>query len=283
MFLSWLAWFWDKIAGNLLFWIMLLIGSFILNRIIPSLRRTWQRFRRKDVPATSVTTNKVPILETASIWFLVLAIVLLALWNRKLEHESRTLRVEMIRYVLPRQLTKEQTDAFGKYLSSHSQPNEVRIKYILGDAEAERYGEAFASAFRAGNWLPNMMPVNPMAITCHANPQGSAEPFACTSELQQMVNHLEGVSIQQSGPNPPQPSTLEEKVHPPPYLNQIVSEALKAAGIQGIGGGYGNNNDPLNTITVYVGIRPRDKWAVVPPNFFQRRNVPQDIGDDDFK
>jgi hypothetical protein len=99
-----------------------------------------------------------------------------------------------------------------------------------------------------------------------------------------MANNLQGVSIQQSGPNPPQPTTIEEKLHPTPYLNTTIFEALKSAGIKGIGGGYGFSNDPINTITVFVGLRPRDKWGILPASFYDRGlgNFPQDVTDDDF-
>jgi hypothetical protein len=200
----------------------------------------------------------------------------------RLNGDVRHLRTQMVRYVLPRALTRDQIEAFGRYLSSHSEPHEVRIKYILGDEEAAGYAEDFASAFRAGNWIPNTMPVNPAAVTCKPNPSGSDTSFACSSELQQVMNKLQGVNIQQTGPNPPRPSTLEEKLHPTPFLNAIVAEALKSAGIKGIGNGYGYNDDPLNTITVFVGFRPRNKWGILPPSFYERDSFPQDVSDDDF-
>jgi hypothetical protein len=186
----------------------------------------------------------------------------------------------MIRYVLPRQLTKEQIETFGKYLSSHSQPNEVTIKYISGDGEAERYADDISSAFRAGNWLPKMSAISPATVSCHANLSGD---ISCTSELQQM-RILEGVYIAQTGPNPPQPSTIEEKLHPRPLLSGILREAFKTAGIQGIITGYSFNSDPLNTVTAFVGFRTRDKWGVLPPRFSEHLglNLPQDLSDDDF-
>ena len=214
----------------------------------------------------------------------ILSVLLLifGLWIFKMNHQIRHLEVEMIRYVLPRQLTKDQIEAFGQYLKSNSKPHEVKIKYIMGDAEAQGYAGDFASGFKAGNWVPNMMPINPAGITCHANPSGGMSAFACSSELQQMINRLEGVAIEQSGPNPPPPSSLEEKLNPTPYLSQIVSQALTAAGIQGIGSGYGYSNDPPNTITVFVGFRKRDKFAVLPPKFGRGDEDLSDIRDDDF-
>jgi hypothetical protein len=48
--------------------------------------------------------------------------------------------------------------------------------------------------------------------------------------------------------------------------------------------GYNNSTDPLNTVTVFVGLRPRDKWGILPPNFGQRlqQRMPNDLTDDDF-
>ncbi len=215
---------------------------------------------------------------------LVLLLLFMGIYLSLLQQRVRHLEVEMVRYVLPRQLTNEQIGAFGKYLAANSQPHEVRIRYILGNGEAQRYAEDFASAFKAGNWLPNMMPVNPSAITCSISPQGSTAPISCSSELQQMINNMEGVTIQQTGPNPPQPSTIQERLHPPPYLNQVVSDALRSAGLRGIGSGYGYSNDPLNTITVFVGSRKRDKFAVPPTKFFDHamKDSLQNLSNDDF-
>jgi len=228
--------------------------------------------------------NKESVHHKWSIPVLGIVVILLGAWNLSLQRRVRNLEVETVRYVMPRQLTKEQIIAFGKYLSSHAQPHEVRIKYILGDGEAKRYATDFASAFHSGNWLPNMMPIDPALVTCHISPPRNVAPISCSTELEQMANSLEGASIRQTGPNLPPPSTLEEKINPPPELLQIVSEGLKAAGIPQIGGSYSNNSDPLNTITVFVGRRPRDKWSILPPKFSerQRSKFPDDISDDDF-
>jgi hypothetical protein len=91
---------------------------------------------------------------------------------------------------------------------------------------------------------------------------------------------LESVSVQQTGPNPPQPTTLEEKTNRTPPIIDIVEEALRIAGIR-VSSGYSFNNDPLNTLTVFVGLRPRDKMGVLPPKFGQK-DLPNDVTDDDF-
>jgi hypothetical protein len=98
------------------------------------------------------------------------------------------------------------------------------------------------------------------------------------------MNSFEQVNIEQSGQAPPEPTTVEEKLHPAPRVGQIVEYAFREAGIQGLGGSNGVSNDPMNTITIYVGLRPRDKWAVLPPSRYKgvQENPPPDITDDDF-
>jgi hypothetical protein len=232
------------------------------------------------VPAS----NAVPFKRTAA---LILApLVVLAIWSALLQHRVRHLEVEMLRYVLPRALSKEQIDTFGKYLSSHSKPREVTIKYISGDAESTSYAQDLSSAFRAGNWLPDMKPIAPSAVTCRPSPPANDLPFVCSSDLSQIVNSLEGLYVLSSGPNPPPSSTIEEKVHPAPGVQQILLEALNAANIQGVKGGYGYSNDPLDTITVSVGFRPRDKIGILPLGLYERMRREgkslNDISDDDF-
>lgn len=199
-------------------------------------------------------------------------LLLACLWTLSLQQRVRSLEVEMIRYVLPRELTKNQIEKFGSYLKANSHPQEVRILYIMGDSEISAYAHNFWSAFRAGKWHAAMIPVDPVTITCKESPQRSTQPVVCSTNLQQMINRLEGVYMEQTGPNPPHQE----------YIRDSVSAALNAAGIQGVGCcSYSNTNDPLNTITVYVGVRARHKFAVLP-----NRPIPEDsidsLRDDDF-
>jgi hypothetical protein len=60
-------------------------------------------------------------------------------WILTLQNRVHHLEVQMFRYVLPRELTKEQIEIFGKHLASSTNPQEVRIRYIMGDSEALRY------------------------------------------------------------------------------------------------------------------------------------------------
>jgi hypothetical protein len=227
-------------------------------------------------------TFSVPLYLT-SVVLLAAAMLCLVLWNKRQQRDIRRLHVQMMRFVLPRTLSEDEIKSIGQYLAANSQPHEIKIKYILGDRETQGYADDFSLALRAGNWLPVMSPINPARFTCQSI-SGDTPIVVCHSELQQVVNSLEGVHIQQTGPNPAQPSTIEEKLNPPKYLSHILSEALTAAGIQGISTNYGLNSDPLNTITIFVGSRPRDKLATIPPGFYERQKgiLLHNITDDDF-
>ena len=230
----------------------------------------------------SLDTPSLPTRQWTT-FALTALVILLFFWVWSLQQTVHRLQVEMRRFVLPRELTNNQIKAFGQYLASHSQPHELKIKYILGDAESERYANDFAAAFREGNWVPTMFPIDPTVIDCRQSVPGNESSFSCNAQLRQMENRLQGVQLEQTGPNPPQPSTIEEKLHPQPYLNQTIVEAMNAAGIPPSGGSYSFNNDPLNTITLFVGLRPRDKFGVLPAKLFQRQKEDlNDVSDDDF-
>ncbi len=289
--MSSLVWLWDKVAGNLLWWIILILSAFAFKKIRPWLKRAWQwcvgLFKKGSASTLSTAPVKTTTIDTVGVWFLVLAIFVLALWDRKLERDIHRVQAEMIRYVLPRDLTKEQIKAFGDYLASHSKPHEVIIKYIPGDEEAMRYASDFSEAFRAGNWLPNMRPINPAAITCQPNPAGTMSSISCNSELQLM----QGATLTSSGPSEPEnPATIEEKVHPPPTLGMILTEALKVGNIRepDYAGGGGRQNPPEGvTVILFIGARHRDKYAIMPTNWLERSQregrLLSDIQDDDFK
>lgn len=310
--MSWLSWLWDKVAGNFLWSVILVLLGFLYSKTRNWLLRMWSRIwswcvatvaklRRRPAPeVTTPATLPSKRWDAAGVWFLVFAIILLAIWNRKIEHEMvslnqsmiamnqgrehdiHDLRVEMTRYVLPRHLSQDQIQRFGKYLAANTQPHEVTIKYLMGDDEAESYASDLAAAFRAGNWFPNMIPLNPGSIKCQPSPQSKPLPFWCITETFPVSRA--GASITQSGPNPPQPTTVEDKLHPKPYLSNVIAQALQAADITDAdGGSYGfSSNDPVETITVFVGPRKRGTWAVVPAKFRQMPQGPTDLKDDDF-
>jgi hypothetical protein len=143
-------------------------------------------------------------------------------------------------------------------------------------------------AFLAGNWLPMQIPVIPSVVTCRLNSSvGTLFPLACSSDLEQMMNlGGRGLSIDQTGPSPPPPATLEEKLHPKPLVGDVVAKAFQAAGLPVWGGNQSLNDDPVNTLTVSVGLRPRNSHGIEPPSFLEKHlhgeRIPDAISDDDF-
>ena len=269
---------------------MSVVGFYIFTKLRPWLRRLWQLFsgffRKDGTSGITVTVSKAPTLDAIGTWLLVLAIVLLTLWNRKIEHETHQLHVEMVRYVLPRHLDKEQIDIFSKYLAENSKPREIDIKYLSGDEESKEYASDFYSAFTKGGWLPSMSEVNLAIIVCDSNPTGNPLVI-CKSNAESMADSLEKVSVDIKGPSTQSaPLTLEQKLHPPKSAMEILGRAFNAANIQNGGyGSSGNDNDPAAKITLFIGHRPRGRMGILPPDFLQRlQNFhPYDVTDEDFK
>jgi hypothetical protein len=206
-----------------------------------------------------------------------------ALWY--MNRELHRLQVQMVRYVLPRVMTKQQIADFGKYLKANSQPHEIGIKYLMGDVESQRFAYSMAEAFRAGNWYPNLLPLNPAFSMC-GSVQKIGDQIGCRSQSWELLNHAgNSVDVEEIGPSEPQPppSSIEEKVHPPRSLEDIVVQGLRSAGLAETGGGGGGSQTDKSTMTVYIDIRQRDSWAVHPPHFYDRRNEPPaDVSDSDF-
>jgi hypothetical protein len=129
---------------------------------------------------------------------------------QRTQKQLKDVAKQMDRYVVPRSLTEEQIAKFGSSLRTNSGKSyEVTIRYVLGDSEAARYAESFAQAFRAGNWFPTISPINPTVV--RSRPIGNGSQVYYT-EVEEMVNSLEGVLFRQTGPNPPTPITIEEKI-----------------------------------------------------------------------
>jgi hypothetical protein len=200
-----------------------------------------------------------------------------------IKHDMRRLHAEMVRYVLPRELTPDQIKQFGDYLRKNSESREITIAYILGDVESQRYAENIRDAFVAGNWLVDMKQISPAVVKCSA-PANTSEAMVCKSDLDGLGDLLERVYVRQSGPTK-QPSSFEEKLHSPPLSWEIVKGAFEAAKVEGVRGwqDLGKSSDPLNTLYLYVGPRPRDKQAVLPLGFNWRGlGTSQKLTDDDF-
>jgi hypothetical protein len=286
-----ISWLWHEVRGNFLWTVILSVSFWVFTKIRPRLKTSWQwtvgLFRKKVVPTPAVIAE-APRRDGIGVWFLVIAILLLALWNRSLERDNHILHVEMVRYVLPRELTKQQIEEVGKYLASHSQPHEVKIRFVMNDNEAKEYGNDFAAAFRAGNWLPIYDPVNPFSITCQTNATSDAGQVSaeCTSKLLQQVSWEGDITVVETGPTLSPPSTLQEKLNPPPSLPQVVSDAFRASGVDVSSGGSILKSDSSTTLTLSIGPRPRDRTGILPERFWEnqrkKQKSPQQLTDDDF-
>jgi hypothetical protein len=65
--------------------------------------------------------------------------------------EVKHLRSQMVRYVMPRQLTPEQIASIGEYLS-HQERNQVVMQIINRDEEASSYRADIQRALEKGGW-----------------------------------------------------------------------------------------------------------------------------------
>lgn len=177
-----------------------------------------------------------------------------------LNDDVRHLRAQMVRYVLPRRLTPEQTASIADYLS-HQDPQQVIMNVINRDEEAGSFRADLQIALEKGGWA--------------------------VSDIKYADDIQEGLSISMSQPfvEPPANPDPFERLHPKPNPVAILAEAFRLAKIQvqGTGGGSGRNIT-TTTITISIGHRRRDKWAVLPPNFEeQRRKEPiGELTDDEF-
>jgi hypothetical protein len=278
-------WILERVSGNAL-WdlIKFLLVTYVLVWLRSGILRCWnfgarqvQKWRHR--PPTHVYVAEKPrllTLDSVGTLCLVVVLLLLGVWNRKIERDNDLLHSYMLRYVLPRHLSQQQINDFGAYLKSHTEPHEVTIYYINGDIESQEFAEDVANAFRAGEWLPNWKPLDPTAISCSAAaPSTSA---VCRMDLRSDI--LEGQQITQKGPLP-EPATIEEKLHPHP-LFATMADAVRAAHLNEFGSGNVNSSDPPGTVTVFIGHRRRDAHAIFPPNFPGYGTLKRDINDSDF-
>jgi hypothetical protein len=237
--------------------------------------------KRRPMPAAGGTERRTGWRQLA----LLLLLVGLAAWNWYLQGRVRHLDIEMVRYVLPRQLTRDQIATFGKYLAEHSAHHVVSIKYLAEDAESGEYAKDFAQAFQAGKWIADMSPITGSTITC--TPIDAAPPllnFRCESDFHELGNV---VSINTMGPpsKPQPPPSVDDIDHPRVHLGSVITEALRAAQITDVaGGGRWDDTDPSTTVVMEIPARPRHKYAVIPAKFWERNKVQDQspIKDDDF-
>jgi hypothetical protein len=176
----------------------------------------------------------------------------------RMNTDVRHLRTQMVRYVLPRQLAQEQIDSIGEYLS-HKESHEVIFNVIKNDSEASLFRSDIQRALEKGGW----------AVT----------------DTKYIDDAQEGVIISSQEPSPPPPQSAADRLNPKQSLRDILAQAFRRAGvpINGVGGGTGPAITTA-TITISIGSRKRDKFAVTPPNFGDAfRPGPLELTDDDFK
>jgi hypothetical protein len=154
------------------------------------------------------------------------------------------LRAEMNRYVLPRQLSAAQKETIAAILSKNT-PQEIMMKVIKNDEGASSYRADLQQALEKGGW--------PVSTVDYGD------------DVQV------GLRINSSGPMQP-PQTAWDRLRPKPSAQQILGDALRQAGVQidGTGGGSGIAITKF-TLTVEIGHRRRDKWAIPPSPEQQKR------------
>jgi hypothetical protein len=256
--LHYAAWLWDEIGGHLIWAVFALVGGFVYTRSLPRLKSVWRWcigfFRKQDVADTAATKVKKPMLDGMGVWFLVLAIVMLAFWNRKLESQTRRLHVEMVRYVLPRRLSDSQIGTIADVLSHADAHPLVEIREFPNDGEAGGFAADIQTALQKGGW-----------------PVSARIPDKDTPE---------GLSLRVEYPDEPEPSP-RERLNLKPSVTEVLRQAFEKAHVQFNGGvGTGSGSKSL-LVTISVGRRRRDSFGVL-PEWWGKSTTPTNLDDDDF-
>jgi hypothetical protein len=166
-----------------------------------------------------------------------------------LNEDVRHLRTQATRYVLPRELTQQQTSSLADFLS-RQKPQRVVFTVAKGDDEAGSYGGNLQTAFTKGGW-----------------------PISNVDYADDLPGGLR-VDVKQSAGAQAEPD-----------LSNIIQQAFQAAQIElngSSGGSDGSISPPV--VTISVGHRRRDKWAVSPKRKYKRGEVrpPGYPSDDDY-
>lgn len=205
-----------------------------------------------------------PIVPTQMLIYLpVLAGAAMLVWAyfvgtavSRLNDDVRHLKIQMVRFVLPRQLDQSQMDSFGRYLSQFDR-RQVVLEVVSRDEEAANFASDVEQALQKGGW----------AVSDHKYPDDVSA----------------GVSLSMIGSTSSPTGGSDSSIDKPAPL-EILEEAFKRAGVQ-IGGksGSDSNSAAKATITISIGRRRRDRWAVLPPNYIEgfRRPI-RPVTDDDF-
>jgi len=168
----------------------------------------------------------------------------------QMSDDLELIRARMARYVLPRSLTPEQKKTIAEYLSKY-EPQPIVMKVTPRNEEAGSYRADLQQALEKGGW--------PVASIDYDD------------------TVPEGLQIHMSEPmrEPGQESPFD-RLNPKKKPTDILREAFDRAGVivNGTGGGSGRNITAV-TITISIGHRRRDKWAIPPPPR-QRGGLPED-------
>ena len=157
----------------------------------------------------------------------------------QLSADVELMQKQIARYVLPRRLTQEQKNIISEYLSK-SEPQSVVMKVIPRNEEAGSYRADLQQALEKGGW-----PVSNIIYD---------------DTIQEGLN----IDLQEPMVEPGQESPfdrLKPKVKP---VDRLV-EALNEAGVVMSGHSGGSSRSITSpVITILIGNRRRDKWAIPP-------------------
>lgn len=271
---DWLKKLWDDIRPNLIWWIIgTLFSSTIITVFIASVQGwletpitigavvsiflssfllllIWALVHRK-----TTSGNAGHFMNTALIYFPIALGLAICLWGYivgnkvfQMADDVELLSKRMERYVLPRTLTADQKNTIADYLSKFT-PQPIAMKVIPRNEEASSYRADLQQALEKGGW--------PVAnITYDEGVQ-------------------EGLRIEIVEPmqEPGQPNPFD-KLNPKKKPDEVLRDALTQAGIFMIPGGGSRRIDITSTtITISIGNRRRDRWAIPPSATQMRPNV----------
>lgn len=174
----------------------------------------------------------------------------------KMQEDIWRLNLQAERFLLPRRLSAEQADVIAQELAKLGR-HKIYTRTVKYDEEASTYRAHLEGAIRKAGW---------------------AVMGAYTDD------HVrEGVSIDINEPLEKPSADPFEASNPKPSLRQNLEAAFKKGGVVVDGGQGGTSEETI--ITLVVGPRRRDEWAVRPPNFDEkfRSRRPDSPSEEDFK
>ena len=158
----------------------------------------------------------------------------------EMSNDVNLIQKRMARYVLPRTLTPEAKGIISDYLSKFD-PQPVVMKLVPRDEEAGSYRADLQQALEKGGW--------PVASILYDDSVQEGLGINVTTPMQQPAQQ-----------NP------FDRLKPKKGPGDILREAFEKAGVivSSSGGGSGVGIKET-TVTISIGHRRRDKWAIPPP------------------